>query len=114
MIEPPRKRGPFDPRWSGTRSHRHLRLVPMPDPAAAETSVAVAGETDHGFTDVTYLPAFMPITDEYDRHEREDRDATTTEDARGTGPHREEEPEGRRDGEDVRWQVAAVLPVPRL
>ena len=99
MVEPSRKRGPFDPRWTEARRRRHLRLVPDPAEFDDEAdSLAAASEdemnTDRGLASVTYLPTFIPTGPEHDG------DVVELELQEG-----EEPPAG---------QVAAVLLVPKL
>ena len=97
VLEPSRKRGPFDPRWTDARRRRHLRLVPEPAEADGKAGVpapASADETnpDHGLASVTYLPAFIPT---------------------GRGHDGNVELEGQEGDEDAAGQGAAVLPVPK-
>jgi hypothetical protein len=99
MVEPSRKRGPFDPRWTDAHRRRHLRLVPAPaefdgeaDAPAEASEVEIT--TDHRLASVTYLPTFIPTGPEHDG------DVVELELQEG-----EEDPAG---------QVAAVLLVPKL
>lgn len=99
VVEPSRRRGPFDPRWTDVKRRRHLRLVPQlaePDDEGARASAAAfenEANSGRGFASVTYLPAFIPPDPERDW---------------------DVELEGREGEEDLAWPIAAVLPVPTL
>jgi hypothetical protein len=98
VVEPSRKRGPFDPRWTVAKGRRHLRLVPeLVDPENERAGVPAAASedeasTDRGLASVTYLPTFIPP--ELER------------DCAG-------ELAGRAGEEDLPGGLAAVAPVPK-
>jgi hypothetical protein len=114
-AEPLSKR-PFDPCMPRDHSRRHLRLVP--DPAVPATIAAAAlGEkmtAEDGLASVTHLPTHIPIEEEHDGDEGEDRGAATPEVDQGARPRTDGELEEQEDEEDLPRQVAAVLSVPRL
>lgn len=64
MVEPARKRGPFDPRWPGQRRRGHLRLVPA-------HALIEADDAPGERPGVTHLPTFIPIDEEHDAPEEE-------------------------------------------
>jgi hypothetical protein len=117
VVEPSRKRGPFDPRWPRARSLRHLHLVREPAKTAGEATIAGEARettTDRGLALVTHVPTFTPTEEEHDGHEGENRGASAPEHDRGARPRTNGEPEAEEGEEDLAWEVAVVLPVPGL
>ena len=94
VVEPSRRRGPFDPRWTDVPRRRHLRLVPeLAEADVPAPALGGAETTESGLALVTYLRTAIPSHVEYDRDFELDG----------------------HDGEDPSaGRVAAVLPVPRL